>query len=430
MFHKDTLYQFFNSLFGFHRKQSIQHIVLIVLVHAAAWALLFLIPLLLFPFRITASEFIERELLDKILLIVLFYLHYYYLIPRFFERKKYLLFSVLVTFCFLFYFLVILTSRGNNFFIHARTGAGNRGLSSETSTGFAPMQQVLFPAPGEFGPPEPPEPGVPVIVRVEGGDPGFVARRAGIFNQAPFILGFPKPLLIVVLNRAGSSFLILLLVAGFIRLCYSFIRNQNEKKALENANLNAEVNLLKSQINPHFLFNTLNSIYSQAHARSDKTEFSILKLSELLRYVIYESATDRVPLENDVQYIHNFIELQRLRLPDRIQPDYRVTGNLEEKVIAPMLLICFIENAFKHGISYTTPSTIKIHLDIENENLFLYVNNPIVENDNSIKEGPGGMGIPNVRRRLELLYPGRHELSIQKENRQHTVHLKINLAHD
>jgi len=143
------------------------------------------------------------------------------------------------------------------------------------------------------------------------------------------------------LNNAISSFVLLLLMGGFIRLSYSFISNQNEKKALENANLNAEVNFLKSQINPHFLFNTLNSIYAQAHSRSVNTEFSILKLSDLLRYVLYDSGDDKVELAKDIQYINNYIALQRLRLSKKVTINYSVTGDMEGKRIAPLLLINF-----------------------------------------------------------------------------------------
>ena len=221
----------------------------------------------------------------------------------------------------------------------------------------------------------------------------FSIRDAGLF-------GIPKGIWLMTLNNAISSFTLLLLIGGFIRLGYSFISNQNERKMLENANLNAEVNFLKSQINPHFLFNTLNSIYAQAHSRSANTEFSILKLSDLLRYVLYDSSEDKVELKRDIEYINNYIDLQRLRLSKKITINYPVTGNLEGKRIAPLLLINFIENAFKHGISYSRASSIDISIAIFEETLTLCVTNPIVETDSF---APGGLGLKNVKRRLELI---------------------------
>jgi LytS/YehU family sensor histidine kinase len=216
-------------------------------------------------------------------------------------------------------------------------------------------------------------------------------------------------------------------MGGFIRLAYSFLRNQNEKKALENANLNAEVNFLKSQINPHFLFNTLNSIYSQAHSRSDNTEFSILKLSDLLRYVLYDSGESKVDLAKDIQYINNYIDLQKIRLSSKIKINYVVKGELGGCTIAPLLLITFIENAFKHGISYTQASTVNIEIEVFEETLTLLISNPIVERNSFV---PGGLGLKNVTRRLDLLYPGKYLLDIHHDDYLHIVNLKLNLKSD
>ena len=212
-----------------------------------------------------------------------------------------------------------------------------------------------------------------------------------------------------------------------MRLAFSFIRNQNEKKALENANLNAEVNFLKSQINPHFLFNTLNSIYSQAHNKSENTEYSILKLSELLRYVLYDSSENKVELAKDIQYINNYIDLQRMRLSAKITIQYVVKGRLEGHMIAPLLLIAFIENAFKHGISYTNASVINIEIHVFEETLTLLISNPVVERNSFV---PGGLGLKNATRRLDLLYHGKYLLDIQHNDYRHSVNLKLNLKSD
>jgi LytS/YehU family sensor histidine kinase len=189
-------------------------------------------------------------------------------------------------------------------------------------------------------------------------------------------------------------------------------------------NLNAEVNFLKSQINPHFLFNTLNSIYAQAHSRSANTEFSILKLSELLRYVLYDSGENKVELVKDIQYINNYIDLQKIRLSSRVTINYNVKGGLAGYSIAPLLLITFIENAFKHGISYTQASTINVHIEVFEETLTLLTSNPVVERNSF---APGGLGLKNVARRLDLLYPGKYLLDIHHDDLLHIVNLKLDL---
>ena len=142
------------------------------------------------------------------------------------------------------------------------------------------------------------------------------------------------------------------------------------------------------------------------------------------------TALREVPLENDIHYIRNYIELQRLRLSNRVSIDFQVNGLEPGQQIAPMLLISFIENAFKHGISYTQPSSISIRLDLSHSDLHLTVKNPIVENDNTENKESGGLGIRNVTRRLQLLYPGKHQLEITRESRHYIVQLYLNLAHD
>jgi LytS/YehU family sensor histidine kinase len=238
------------------------------------------------------------------------------------------------------------------------------------------------------------------------------------------ILGVRQGLFFMSLNKVISFSLILFLIGGLIRLGLSFIRNQNEKKVLENANLNAEINFLRSQINPHFLFNTLNGIYSLANEGSGQTKDSILKLSDLLRYVLYDSGDEKVPLSKDIQYVTNYIDLQRLRLSSKVFIDYRIEGNIRSYSIAPLLLIPFVENAFKHGISYSHASTIHIHIKVFEKILTLYVENPVVENNSFA----GGLGLRNVKRRLELLYPGHHTLGIEQKDHLNIVNLKIDLS--
>jgi two-component system, LytTR family, sensor kinase len=225
----------------------------------------------------------------------------------------------------------------------------------------------------------------------------------------------------------NKSFLITLFYINFFYLLPRLVRSEKQKKLLENERLNAELNFLKLQINPHFLFNTLNSIYSQAHFRSEQTEHSILKFSRIMRYVLYDSAAEKIPLIQDLEYISNYIDLQQLRLSKNITIHYDVTGPVNGLSIAPLLLITFIENAFKHGISYTAPSEIKIAIAVTGNDLSLTVGNAITQ---SSRESTGGVGLINARRRLDVIYPGRHLLDVIENDHLYIVNLKIELDHE
>lgn len=425
---------FLLTLFGFERVKNKAHVLLIVLIHVAGWCMLFFLPVLLYPVRINDDRFISRELVDKSVLVILFYLNYYLLIPRFFEKKKYLAYFSLVILAFLIYLAQHVATRVNYFpreggpmrviqfaspGFHIKLDSMPHGITSGVAySSFNEAQGIVGISDSmQFTPP------INQLITSPGDSTKRFMRAFRV--REPGLFGLPKGIWLMTLNNAISSFVLLLLIGGFIRLSYSFISNQNEKKALENANLNAEVNFLKSQINPHFLFNTLNSIYAQAHSRSTYTEFSILKLSDLLRYVLYDSGDDKVELAKDIQYINNYIALQRLRLSKKVTINYSVSGDMQEKRIAPLLLINFIENAFKHGISYSQPSSIDISIVIFEETLTLTVINPIIETDSF---APGGLGLKNVSRRLELLYAGQHQLDIHRADNQHIVNLKLELT--
>ena len=186
----------------------------------------------------------------------------------------------------------------------------------------------------------------------------------------------------------------------------------------------AQLNLLKSQVNPHFLFNSLNTIYSLAHQKSDKTEDAILKLSSLMRYMIYETDVSKIELEKEIEYLNNFIELQTLRLSKNVKIKFCIEGTLIGKKIEPMLLISFVENAFKHGISYSKPSEIRIDMSVTSMELLFRVENTAHKQTNSSKED-SGFGLRNITERLRMLYPDRHQLSIHETADRHIVELKL-----
>jgi sensor histidine kinase YesM len=173
---------------------------------------------------------------------------------------------------------------------------------------------------------------------------------------------------------------------------------------MENQKLGAELSLLKSQINPHFFFNTLNSIYSLAIIKSDKTPEAVIKLSEIMRYIIYDTERKLVPLSKEVEYIANYIELQRLRLSKQITVVFKTELGKEESVIEPLLLLPFVENAFKHGVDNEKGGKIEILITQSGNTLQLHVENPLIEGLSIAQNGSSGIGMNNTLKRLKLLY--------------------------
>ena len=223
-----------------------------------------------------------------------------------------------------------------------------------------------------------------------------------------------------------GSFLVFLLVFT-IGICATVIEKwllaEYTKEKIEHEKISTELSFLKTQVNPHFFFNTLNNIYSLAVVQSDKTPKAILKLSSIMRYILTETQTDQVPLENEVEFIKNYIDLQLVRLTDKVNVQLNVNGNLHDKSVAPLLFIPFIENAFKYGVSTKENSKIEIELLAEEKSITLHVKNTIVHKENNMDTT--GIGINNVKRRLALSYPNKHTLFVEENQQEFIVHLTI-----
>lgn len=200
----------------------------------------------------------------------------------------------------------------------------------------------------------------------------------------------------------------------------------NRLKQVEHERLSAQIASLKSQINPHFLFNTLNNIYATAIDTSPKTADMVDKLSEMMRYTMRDTQQDFVLLEDEINYISNFIELQRLRLDKSVKLEYYSLENIPALQIAPMLLIPFVENAFKHGVNSEQKSHIKIEITMNQKEFQLSVTNNKVTVQQNITER-SGLGIENTKHRLNLIYPSNHLLVINDTEKQFIVSLYINL---
>ena len=213
--------------------------------------------------------------------------------------------------------------------------------------------------------------------------------------------------------------------ALLIQLAIGWFDTQKLKTALLLEKQSGELALLRSQINPHFLFNTLNNIYSLVYKKSEDAPDAVMKMSSIMRYMLYDATTDKVLLEKEIEYLKSFIELEKLRIRHKDFVELTISGVVEGRTIAPMLLIPFVENAFKHGSKNMSNPGIRINLNVEPQLVrFDVVNfvrkNPPVSNDHA-----GGIGLINIRRRLNLLYPGKHDLVITTDDETYHVQLTI-----
>ena len=216
------------------------------------------------------------------------------------------------------------------------------------------------------------------------------------------------------------------LLASAIKLVKQWFESQQAKADLEIQNRKSELALLRSQVNPHFLFNTLNNIDALIRKDPDKASDSVMKLSGIMRYFIYEANTEKVPLQKEVEYLESFIELQRLRYKNTGFIAYTRTGESEGTLIAPMLFVPFVENAFKHGTRRNLVPGITINLDMKPGLVRLEVWNYFEGNGNGNNHIGPGIGLANVEKRLQLLYPGNHRLEIEKQNERFYILLEIN----
>jgi two-component system LytT family sensor kinase len=214
-------------------------------------------------------------------------------------------------------------------------------------------------------------------------------------------------------------------MALLIKFMIDWFNAQKQKTDLEAKSRASELALLRSQINPHFLFNTLNNIYSLVYKKSDEAPSVVMKLSEIMRYMLYDANAERVMLQKEIDYLKSFIELNELRLKEGKITSFVINGDYSSKVIPPMLLIPFVENAFKHGSKKGNNPAILIRLDLFDKGLEFDVVNYTDPAQSANKDLEGGIGLENVRKRLELIYSGKYELSVDNGAGSYHVNLKI-----
>jgi hypothetical protein len=265
--------------------------------------------------------------------------------------------------------------------------------------------------------------------------------RSILFITALFI-----PIMILMMIFIQSEDLIFDIIGfnsvfqGFITVPLTWVLYKRQAKGAEEVLVlkkelkqsTANIDFLRSQINPHFLFNALNTIYGTAiQEKAERTSEGIEKLGDMMRFMLQENMQEKISLCREIDYLNNYISLQKLRTDTN--PIVRIETDIQSREtvfrIAPMLLIPFVENAFKHGISFREPSHIKVSLEIKNNTLYFDVyNSKHDRRDNDPEKDKSGIGLENVKQRLKLLYPNRHDLMIRENTREFFIHLTIQLT--
>lgn len=348
------------------------------LLYAVVWTLIALLPVVLELWKLINSsqfewDFVLRWWGGMIPLILIFLLHNHILIPRLMKKgrlKRYGLIVVLVL---------------------ALYGGAQYASQRERHKEFREFKELL-------PPPKPP---------------------VG-FDKAPLPRPFPFPLLFQIMLAAMTMG-----INVAISMAFTYSREQAKRKELENSRLQEELKYLKQQISPHFLMNVLNNIHELAEEDSKEAQNMIMELSYLMRYVLYESENDMTTLSSESRFISSYVALMKMRyVEDLVTVNVDVPVQISEDVhIPPLLFISFIENAFKHGVSYSNNTVIDIKLSETNGKILFTCDNTIPQNKEAA--GEGGVGLANVRRRLDLLYGEEYSLRIENNEKSHSVTLII-----
>lgn len=261
-------------------------------------------------------------------------------------------------------------------------------------------------------------------------------RKKGAYwlRLAGIMLTGPLPLMVYYYQRLDfehysihlvSTVPIFLFLSWLARVTQNLFINTVKKEQLEKQAVEAELYYLKSQINPHFLFNTLNNIHTLVYKQAPAAPEAVMQLASLMRYMIYESNAPTVPLTREMEYLQDYVSLQQLRYKQGPVVDLKIEGVTEACHIAPLLFIHLLENAYKHSPARLEPGDIKVKVEIDKDVLTFSVQNPVGKKPAHILDEPGGIGLPNVRKRLALLYPDRHTLEIHNTGQTFVAVLKI-----
>jgi len=359
-----------------------------IILHTAVWLILFILPsYLLFIDSGNDESILRRTYVQIFLYAVIFYANYLVLTPRlFFMRRKVLYFIAAIS-------LVVLATVINEVTFKAY---GFRRFDNNLEMRMRPNMQ--------------PPPGVPLMPQ----------------NEFRSKLRHPSA------NWPMYNFIITtLFLSGFglgLSFTDKFTKQEKIRKEAEKEKLNTELAFLKNQINPHFLFNTLNNIYSLVQTDVANGQKAILQLSKLMRYILYETEKGNLFLSQEIEFMQTYIELMKLRISDKVTFTVSFPENYNDVAIPPLLFLPFVENAFKHGISYRQPSFVNIQLKTEPGKIIFECSNSIGNKGDVLLNTDSGIGLENVKKRLSLLFPGHHKLKIFETESIFHVILTIDVA--
>ena len=348
-----------------------------ILAHVLIWMFLLILPWFFFNLNWKDNSYeIERYYYRSLIYGCYFYIIFLWVVPKFFfQAKKYSFFGITILLIIVFYFVLDLS---------------NSSLFPESQKDLVFRQEMSV-----------------LAEKAKLPRPPF--KRMHIYD---YILTY-------------------IFITGFsmgIRVVEKLSENEKIRKELEKEKLQSELMFLKYQVSPHFFFNTLNNIYSLIEFDTKDAQKAVLRLSKMMRYLLYETQPEKALISTEIDFISNYIDLMRLRLTDKVALNISLPQVTNDFLVPPLLFIPFVENAFKHGISNREPSFIDISLTIDNQNIDFYVRNSIsgvIFNESEIKTG---IGLENVQKRLKLLFKENYSLTINKTESSHEVMLKINNA--
>lgn len=213
-----------------------------------------------------------------------------------------------------------------------------------------------------------------------------------------------------------------------VKLYFKTQEDREQRERLEKQDLERQLEYLRYQVNPHFFMNTLNNIHALVDINPERAKTTIVELSKMMRYILYEGDKKYIPVQREALFLNNYIELMRLRYSSRVSISLDMPEMMPDVMLPPLLLIIFVENAFKHGVSYAAPSFIDIKVKVTQDKLKFRCRNSRQEQKPDEKKKKGGVGLANARRRLDLLFPNRYNLEIKENDKEYDVQLEIPLS--
>jgi len=359
------------------KKTFLSHKNLPIALHILAWAVIVIIPhYLVYTFGNGNRHFVPPIYINLTIYGILFYLNYMLLVPRLFLKKRKLQYFLLAT-GLIILVCAVMWYINDHVFIDAEKEQKIKELIQQIDKD----QDILKPPIKQF-------------------------RIVNYFSTSILILGFSLGL--KLLEKVG--------------------KDEKERKELEKEKLNSELAFLKNQVSPHFFFNTLNNIYSLVEINKEDAQDAILKLSKLMRYLLYESEHGQTKLSNEIDFMRHYIALMQLRVSQKVDINIQLPEKDTDLLVPPLLFISFIENAFKHGISYREKSFINVRMTTDKNKISFQCENSVAsDKKEKHDENHSGIGLENVKKRLELLFPENHFLAIESNEKKYSVSLVITL---